>query len=110
MRESTMKRFLRMENFAEHVELHRLDCLSSNGKLETYKRVMARLAELGEEDLRPKPLLTGRDLIEQGYAPGPAFAKMLAAVEDAQLEGRVRNKDAALALVRAEFGAPVPAG
>ena len=110
MRESTMKRFLRMENFAEHLELHRLDCLSSNGKLDTYKRVRARLAEMGEEDLRPKPLLTGRDLIERGYQPGPAFGKMLAAVEDAQLEARVQNKEEALALVRAEFGAPVSSG
>jgi poly(A) polymerase len=110
MRESTMKRFLRMENFAEHLELHRLDCLSSNGKLDTYKRVRARLAELGEEDLRPRPLLTGRDLIEQGYAPGPTFAKMLAAVEDAQLEARVQNREEALALVRAAFGAPVSSG
>jgi poly(A) polymerase len=105
MRESTMKRFLRMENFAEHLELHRLDCLSSSGKLDSYKRVLARLAELGEEELRPEPLLTGHDLIDQGYHPGPVFGKMLAAVEDAQLEGRVRSKDDALALVRAEFGA-----
>ena len=110
MRESTMKRFLRMENFAEHLELHRLDCLSSNGKLDTYKRVRARLAEMGEEDLRPKPLLTGRDLIERGYQPGPSFWKMHAAVEDAQLEARVQNKEEALALVRAEFGAPVSSG
>jgi len=103
MRESTLKRFLRMENFAEHLELHRLDCLSSSGKLDSYKHVLARLEELGEEELRPKPLLTGRDLIEHGYRPGPSFGKMLAAVEDAQLEGRVRSKEEALALVRAEF-------
>ena len=103
MRESTLKRFLRMENFAEHLELHRLDCLSSSGKLDSYKHVLARLEELGEEELRPKPLLTGRDLIEHGYRPGPSFGKMLAAVEDAQLEGRVRSKEDALALVRAEF-------
>src|SRR5579862_1454674 len=106
MRESTLKRFLRMENFAEHLELHRLDCLSSNGRLDTYKRVLARREELGEEELRPKPLLTGRDLIEAGYAPGPVFGQMLAAVEDAQLEGRLQNKEDALALVRAEFRDP----
>ncbi|HTQ54870.1 MAG TPA: CCA tRNA nucleotidyltransferase [Bryobacteraceae bacterium] len=104
MRESTLKRFLRMENFAEHLELHRLDCLASNGRLETYKRVCARLAEMGEEELRPKLLLSGRDLIEAGYQPGPQFATMLAALEDAQLEGRVKNRDEALALVRAQFG------
>ena len=51
-----------------------IDCLSSNGRLDTYKRVRARLAELGEEALRPKPILTGRDLIDAGYQPGPAFA------------------------------------
>jgi poly(A) polymerase len=106
MRESTLKRFLRIENFVEHLELHRLDSLSSNGKLDTYKRVRARLAEMGEEELRPTPLLSGRDLIEAGYAPGPAFAKMLAAVEDAQLEGRVKNREDALALVRTQFGEP----
>ena len=110
MRESTMKRFLRMENFAEHLELHRLDCLSSNGNLDSYKRVRARLAELGEAELRPEPLLNGRDLIEQGYQPGPSFGKMLAAVEDAQLEARVQNKEQALALVRAEFGEPATTG
>jgi tRNA nucleotidyltransferase/poly(A) polymerase len=103
MRESTLKRFLRMENFAEHLELHRLDSLSSHGKLDSYKRVRTRLTELGEEELRPKPLLSGRDLIEAGYLPGPAFAKMLAAVEDAQLEGRVKSREDALALVRAQF-------
>ena len=106
MRESTLKRFLRTRDFGEHLELHRLDCLSSNGKLDTYKLVLARLDELGEEDLKPKPLVTGRDLIAAGYRPGPAFGKMLAAVEDAQLEARVQNAEEAMALVRAEFGEP----
>jgi putative nucleotidyltransferase with HDIG domain len=109
MRESTLKRFLRMENFAELLELHRLDCLAGSGKLDNYKFALARLEELGEEQLRPKPLVTGHDLIELGYRPGPAFAKMLAAVEDAQLEGRVRSKEEAVALVQAEFGLPVRA-
>jgi len=107
MRESTLKRFLRMENFAEHLELHRLDSLSSSGKLDSYRLVRSRLAECGAEELKPKPLLTGNDLIAAGYAPGPAFGEMLAAAEDAQLEARVRTKEEALALVRAEFGAPV---
>jgi len=107
MRESTLKRFLRTRDFGEHLELHRLDCLSSNGKLDTYKLILARLGELGEQDLKPKPLVTGRDLIVAGYQPGPAFGKMLAAVEDAQLEAWVQNAEEAMALVRAQFGGPV---
>lgn len=110
MRESTLKRFLRMENFGEHLELHRIDCLSSNANLDNYKLLLSLLAEMGQEELKPKPLLTGHDLIAEGYAPGPAFGKMLAAVEDAQLEARVHTKEEALALLRAGFGDPVKAG
>jgi poly(A) polymerase len=61
------------------------------------------LAELGPEELRPPRLLTGRDLIEAGYRPGPAFNDMLTAVEDAQLESRVSTREEALELVQRLF-------
>jgi len=104
MRDSTLKRFLRMENFPELLELHRLDCMAGSGQLDNYKFALQKLEEMGEQELRPKPLLTGDDLIAEGYPPGPAFKKMLDAVEDAQLEGRVHTKEDALALVRQQFG------
>jgi poly(A) polymerase len=103
MKESTLKRFLRMPAFDEHLELHRLDCLSSNGRLETYEMMRERLSELTEEGLKPQPLLTGADLIAAGYQPGPAFTEMLRVVEDAQLEGRVRTAGEAMELVRERF-------
>ena len=106
MRESTLKRFLRLERFDEHLELHRLDCLASNGYTEAYDFVRARRAELSAEQLAPPRVIGGRDLIEAGYTPGPAFAGALQAVEDAQLEGRVKNRDEALELVRGLLGAP----
>jgi poly(A) polymerase len=100
MRESTLKRFLRMDRFDEHLELHRLDCLSSHRLLDNYEYVKARLETLPVEQLKPPRLLTGEDLIAAGYVPGPAFRELLDAVEDAQLEGRVHTKEDALALVR----------
>ena len=103
MRESTLKRFLRLDRFDEHLELHRLDCLSSHRNLETYKFVKRKFNELPVEQLKPVPLVTGDDLIAAGYPPGPAFARMLAAAEDAQLEHRVATKEEALALVLGEF-------
>lgn len=106
MKESTLKRFLRQPNFEEHLELHRLDALSSNRQLENYEFVKQRLREVPAEELKPAPLLGGNDLIAAGYEPGPAFGAMLAAVEDAQLEGRVRTAAEALALVQTEFGPP----
>jgi poly(A) polymerase len=103
MKQSTLKRFLRMPDFSEHLELHRLDCLASNGNLENYELVQRKLEELPEEQLKPAPLITGADLIAEGYEPGPRFAEMLAAVEDAQLEGRVRSREEAMAMVRGMF-------
>ena len=106
MRASTVKRFLRLAHFEEHLELHRLDCLGSHGRLETYKLVRAKLSQLSTEQLRPKPLLTGNDLIQAGYQPGRLFGQMLAAVEDAQLEGKVHTAGEGIALVRSQFGDP----
>ncbi|HEY2018865.1 MAG TPA: CCA tRNA nucleotidyltransferase [Bryobacteraceae bacterium] len=107
MKQSTLKRFLRLPKFAEHLELHRLDCLSSNGRLETYQLVKRKLREFPEEHLKPERLLTGADLIASGYEPGPLFSQILAAVEDAQLEGRISTSGEALSLVREMFP-PVP--
>jgi putative nucleotidyltransferase with HDIG domain len=103
MKESTLKRFLRMPNFGEHLELHRLDCLASNQNLENYDLVKRKLEEMPEEQLQPAPLVTGADLIAEGYEPGPRFAQILAAVEDAQLEGRIRSRGEAMAMVREMF-------
>lgn len=107
MRESTLKRFLRLPCFDEHLELHRLDCVSSHGNLQNYAYMRERARETPPEELKPARLLTGRDLIEAGYTPGPEFSAILQAVEDAQLEGRVRNREEALKIVEDRW--PVPA-
>lgn len=102
MRESRLKRFLRMPRFEEHLELHRLDCLASHGHLDNYEFARARLRELPPEQLRPPRLLTGEDLIAAGLTPGPRFRRLLAEIEDAQLEGRLRTREQALAWIRAQ--------
>jgi poly(A) polymerase len=103
MNQSTLKKFLRLPAFEEHLELHRIDCLSSHGQLEAYEYAQEQLRSMPPEAIRPEPLITGRDLIEAGYEPGPRFKEILAAVEDAQLEGRLTSREAALEFVRREF-------
>lgn len=103
MNQSTLKKFLRLPAFGEHVELHRIDCLSSHGQLDSYEYACGKMRALPPEAIRPTPLITGRDLIEAGYEPGPRFKEMLSAVEDAQLEGRIATHEAALEYVRREF-------
>lgn len=104
MRASTLKRFFRLERFDEHLALHHMDCMAAHGNLEAWNFVREHFADMPEEAVRPKPLLTGRELIAAGYRPGAAFKEMLRAVEDAQLEGAIRTEAEALALVRERFG------
>lgn len=106
MRESTLKRFLRLDRFGEHLELHRLDCLASHGNLNHYQMMKERLEGLSTEELLPNPLLTGDDLIAAGYRPGPSFSRILRLAEDAQLESRITTREEALALVRSQFEPP----
>ena len=105
MKASTLKRFFRLENFPEHLALHRMDCLAAHANLEIYNFVREAYEAMPEESVRPRPLLTGRELIAAGYAPGPQFKLMLQAVEDAQLEGVIGTQEEALARVRDRFGA-----
>jgi len=104
MRLSTLKRFLRQRGFEDHLELHRLDCLASSGRTESYDFVKQKLSELSTEVLRPERLISGRDLIVAGFPAGPAFAEALEAVETAQLEGEVTTREEALVLAKTILG------
>ena len=103
MKKSTLKRFVSLPRFEEHMELHRLDCLSSHRNLESYGFVRRFLEETPVEEVRPQRVLTGTDLSEMGYIPGPVFSEILRAVEDAQLEGQIGTKEEAEAYVRKKF-------
>ena len=100
MKPATLKRFVRMEKFAEHLELHRLDSLSSHGKLDSYDLVDRFIAETPPEQVRPTRLLTGDDLIALGLKPGPRFKAILYNVEEAQLDGTIHTHEEALRLAK----------
>ncbi|MGA2275070.1 MAG: CCA tRNA nucleotidyltransferase [Bryobacteraceae bacterium] len=103
MKESTLKRLMRLPRFEEHLELHRLDCLASSGNLETHELVKRKWEEMTAEEIKPAPLITGADLIAAGYRPGPRFAEILSAVEDAQLEHRLSTPAEALEWVLGQY-------
>ena len=103
MRESTLKRFLGMPNFEDHLTLHLADCQASHGLTEAYEFVIKKLEEIKIEELKPKLLLNGFDLIEMGYKPGPIFSKILDSLEEAQLEGTLKIRDEAKKFVLSKF-------
>jgi poly(A) polymerase len=103
MRDSTLKRFLRSDNFDELLELYRLDCVASHGELEAWEFCKRKLEELGTEQISPEPLLRGEDLIRMGYTPGRIFSEILTVVENAQLDGAISTREEAERLVDKRF-------
>ncbi|HUK47226.1 MAG TPA: CCA tRNA nucleotidyltransferase [Terriglobales bacterium] len=103
MNSSTFKKFIRLPQFDQHLELHRIDCQSSHRNLRLYNFTREKIKELPPEEIRPRPLLTGDDLVAAGYSPGPYFKEILSAVEDAQLDGRLHSSSEAKQFVRQEF-------
>ena len=110
MRASRLKPVLVHPGIGELLELHRADAVASGRGLDHVEFCARMLRDTPPEELNPPPAVTGEDLIATGMKPGPEFKRLLDAVRDAQLEGRVRTKDEGLSLVRELSGAPPDPG
>src|SRR5438132_5669352 len=105
MRASTLKKFVRLPRFEEHLTLHPLDCLSSHRHLDSYEFVRRFLEVTPPEQVGPERPLTGDDLHPLGSQPSPLFSRILRALEDAQLEGQIATREEAEKYVLGRFGA-----
>lgn len=97
MRKAKLKRFMSEPTFDLEMELHRVDCASSNGFTDNYEFLNEKSEEFASEPLIPAPLVTGKDLIEKGLKPGPRFKEILDEIQTEQLENRVSTREEALA-------------
>ncbi len=101
MKVSKLKRFMSRDTFEDEMELHRVDCSSSNGMLDNYHFLQEKQEEFANEPLIPPPLLNGHDLIEHGWEPGPTMGKVIREAQDLQLEKKLQSREEALAWLRA---------
>jgi len=101
MRTAKLKRFMAAETFPQEIELHRVDCDSSNGFRDNYDFLHAKQEEFSQAPLIPEKLLDGRDLMDElSLPPGPHIGEILRAVQTEQLEGRLSDKTSALSFVK----------
>jgi putative nucleotidyltransferase with HDIG domain len=96
MRKAKLKRFMSEETFSHEMELHRVDCASSNGFTDNYDFLNQKAAEFANEPLIPPPLVTGGDLIARGLTPGPRFKYLLEEIQTEQLENRITTREEAI--------------
>jgi len=86
MRKSKLRRMIGEPTFPVELELHRLDCEFSHGKLDNYEFLLRKMDELKQEPVLPPPLVNGKDLIEMGIEEGPEIGRLLQKAYDYQLE------------------------
>ena len=103
MRLGTLKKLLSRPTIGDELELHRIDCLASHGNIENYHFLRELQARFAAEQLKPQPLLRGRDLKALGLKPGPQYGTILSAVYDQQLEESVATREEALRFVREHY-------
>lgn len=100
MRTATLKRLFREPHYAELAELHKADRLASDLDLKPHYYAQRKFKKLSKEELKPKLLINGHDLIRLGLKPGPLFSVILKKVEETQLEKSVSTKKQALELAK----------
>lgn len=103
MRLARLRRFMSRDNFTEELELHRLDCLASNGDLTHWHFVQEKIKELEKEPLPASPLIRGTDLIEAGFQQGRQIGRILKEVEEKRLEGSLKSRQQAKRWVAEHF-------
>ena len=96
MRTATLRKLFLRPVFATELELHRLDCLSSSGRLDNFEFLQAKFEAFQNQPELQQPLLDGSDLIALGQAPGPRFGALLNEALERQLEGELTTRDQAL--------------
>ena len=104
MRKHRRIRLARQDGFDELLALCRMDALASHGDTAFIDDIEA-WANTIKKEMRPLPLLTGRDLIQMGYRPGPLFKRILREVETLQLDGKINTSEDAGAYIREKYPA-----
>ena len=101
---SSLKRFFRTSRFEDHLALARIHLITAGSDLSDYDFAHRKQHEWSHDDIRPVPLITGDDLIQMGFTPGPQFKQILTRVEDEQLEGRLQTRSDAVGFITRNFG------
>ena len=104
MRKATLRRLLLRPTFPLELELHRLDCLGSHGRLDLFDFLVREAEELKKKPEIKPPLLKGEDLLALGMKPGPALGALLAEMREKQLQDELKTPAEARAWAKERLG------
>lgn len=104
--EKAVRRLASKVNIDRLVAVARADFLgkgSDQGEFIAGQWLLAKAAELGVKNQKPKPIIMGRDLIKLGLKPGPHFKIILNRAFEAQLDGTFSDIEGGLRFILSDL-------
>jgi len=101
MKQASRMKLIANENFDNLLELHRLDCLSSNGDLSSYEFIKHIQSSTPISQIKPERLIDGKDVMAMDVKPGKMVGKILEEIADQQREGKITTKEQAVRFAQA---------
>jgi tRNA nucleotidyltransferase/poly(A) polymerase len=101
MKKSTLRKLMAQSHFEDLIKLGWADTASSKNDFTDLNRLLARVADLRTQEVMPKPMITGKHLIDLGMKPGPKFKELLTVCFDHQLEHGFEDEAHAMGFLKA---------
>ena len=102
LRTASLRKLFLRPHFMTELELHRIDCICSSGKLDNFIYLQDQLQAFERKPELKESFINGDDLITLGQLPGPDFGHLLKKARDRQLEGEITSRTQALGWLKAQ--------
>ena len=104
MSKKTLKKFVNQKHIDPLLVVAKADSTASKAmkgfEREDSSIFIKDFIEMQKKNKKPKPFITGKDLIKLGMEPSPKFGKILKDIFQKQLDGQFSNKEEALKYIR----------
>lgn len=98
-----LKLLLRNRHWPHLLELLRADLIAQGEESKSVDALRGRAMAVSPDSISPPPLLSGDELLADGFPSGPSLGEAIRALVRAQLNETIRTKDEAWRWVRARF-------
>jgi putative nucleotidyltransferase with HDIG domain len=99
MKKATVKKMMALPHFDDLLKLNEADIMAASGNISSLTYIKEKKETWKPEEIKPKAILSGRNLIDMKFSPGPLFKEILSRVYDLQLENKINNLEEAIQFV-----------
>jgi poly(A) polymerase len=96
MKKSKLNAFMGRDTIDIEIILHEADCFASHGMMDNAEFLLKKIEETPPEEIKPKPILSGDDLLALGFVQGKKLGNLLKEIYENQLDGILLSREEAI--------------